>query len=133
MKCKTYSVADLVVIGMFAIPVFALEGCSSMKTPATAEVAVSAAAVKNANVAGGDQFAPVEMQSAREKLAQAHKAMQNKDYQQASDLAKQAQADAKLAQGKANTAKAQDTANALQDDIRVLNDELNRSNMNTNK
>lgn len=103
-------------------------GCSSLKTPATADVAVSKAAVENAAGAGGPQFAPMEMAAAREKLARANKAMADKDYKLAVDLAAQAQADAKLAQGKANSAKAQAAANALEDDINVLRSELQRNN-----
>ncbi len=103
-------------------------GCSSMKTPATASVEVSKAAVENATTAGGTEFAPIEMNSAREKMAQANKAMANKDYKLANDLAIQAQADAKLAQSKADSTKAQTAATALQDDIRVLREELNRNN-----
>lgn len=101
--------------------------CSSLKTPATADVAVSKAAVENAASAGGAQFAPLEMNAAREKLAMANQAMAAKNYKLAVDLANQAQADAKLAHGKANSAKAQATADALQDDIRVLREELNRN------
>lgn len=104
-------------------------GCSSrLKTPATADVAVSKAAVENAAGAGGAEFAPVEMNAAREKMALANKAMAAKDYKLAVDLAAQAQADAKLAQGKANSAKAQAAADALQEDIRVLRVELDRAN-----
>jgi len=103
-------------------------GCSSLRTPATADVAVSKAAVENAAGAGGPQFAPMEMAAAREKLARANKAMADKDYKLAVDLAAQAQADAKLAQGKANSAKAQAAANALEDDINVLRSELQRNN-----
>jgi hypothetical protein len=106
-------------------------GCTSLKTPATADVAVSKAAVENAAGAGGVQFAPVEMASAREKLALANKAMASKDYKLAVDLASQAEADAKLAQSKANSAKAQAAADALQDDIRVLRQELERSSKQT--
>ncbi len=102
-------------------------GCSSMKTPATASVAVSNAAVDNAAGAGAAEFAPVEMASAREKMALANKAMAAKDYKLANQLAIQAQADAKLAQGKANSTKAQAAADALQDDVRVLREELERS------
>lgn len=103
-------------------------GCSSLKTPATADVAVSKAAVENAAGAGGVQYAPVEMTAARDKMALANKAMADKDYKLARDLAAQAQVDAKLAQGKANSAKAQAAADALQDDIRVLREELERNN-----
>ena len=103
-------------------------GCSSLKAPATADVAVSKAAVDNAAGAGGTEFAPMEMSSAREKLVLANAAMKAKDYKLASDLANQAQVDAKLAQSKASSAKAQTAADALQDDIRVLREELFRAN-----
>jgi hypothetical protein len=102
-------------------------GCSDLKTPATADVAVSKAAVESAASAGGTQLAPAEMSAAREKLALANQAMAKKDYRLAMDLASQAQADAKLAQAKANSATAQKAADALQDDIRVLREELDRA------
>jgi len=102
-------------------------GCSSLKTPATADVAVSKAAVDNAAGAGAAQYAPVELMAARDKLALANKAMSVKDYKLARDMAAQAQADAKLAQSKANSAKAQAAADAVQDDIRVLREELERN------
>ena len=101
-------------------------GCTSLKTPATADVAVSNAAVANAAGAGGAQYAPLEMNSAREKMALANKAMLDKDYERAIELAGQAEADAKLAQSKASSVKAQAAATVLQDDIRVLREELNR-------
>lgn len=102
-------------------------GCSSMKTPATADVAVSKAAVDNATSAGGAEFAPVEMRSAREKMALANKAMADKNYKLATDWANQAQADAKLAQSKADTASAQAASAAMQDNIRILREELERA------
>lgn len=109
------------------LALFLIAGCSSLKTPATADVAVSKAAVDNAAAAGGVQFAPIEMNLAREKLALANKAMSSKNYKLAIDLADQAQADAKLAQSKANSAKAQAAADALQDDISILRQELDRA------
>jgi hypothetical protein len=102
-------------------------GCTSLKTPATANVAVSKAAVENAAAAGGVQFAPLEMTLAREKMARANAAMADKNYKLAAELATAAQADAKLAQGKADSAKAKAAADALDDDIRVLREELNRT------
>lgn len=102
-------------------------GCSSLKTPATADVAVSKAAVANAASADGMEYAPVEMNSAREKMTLANKALANKDYELASKLANEAEADAKLAQSKANSAKAKTAADALQSDIRILREELVRT------
>ena len=105
-----------------------LAGCSSMKTPATADVAVSRAAVDNAASAGAVELAPDEMASARDKMARANQALADKNYPLAKDLADQAQADAKLAQSKANSSKATAAADAVNDNIRVLRDELNRAN-----
>ena len=110
----------------FAI-VAALSACHSLKAPATADVAVSQAAIDNATRADGTEFAPVEMRSARDKLTLAKKALAAKDYKAASDYANQAQADAKLAQAKADSAKANAVSHTLQEDIRVLREELDRT------
>lgn len=115
-------------VALCGTSVLLMAGCSSLKAPATADVAVSKAAVENAVGAGGVEFAPIEMNSAREKMALANKAMANKDYKLAVGFANQAQVDAKLAQSKANSGKAQMAADALQDDIRVLREELERAN-----
>jgi hypothetical protein len=105
----------------------ALGACASQKTPATADVAVSRAAVENATSAGAADLAPAEMQSARDKLMRANQALAAKDYGVARDLANQASVDAKLAQSKANSAKASNAADELQQSIRVLREELDRN------
>lgn len=105
-----------------------MAGCTSMKTPATADVAVSNAAVANASTAGGAEFAPVEMRSARDKMDQSNAALKAHDYKKADELAKSAQADAQLAQSKADTAKSQAAATALQTDIQVLQEQINHAN-----
>jgi hypothetical protein len=106
--------------------VLAAAGCSTLETPATADVAVTKAAVDNAAGAGAQEFAPVELNLARQKLAKANQAMAEKNYRLAMEIADEARADAKLAQAKAGSSKAQKSADALQDDIRVLREELNR-------
>ncbi|APW47024.1 DUF4398 domain-containing protein [Rhodoferax antarcticus] len=112
---------------LFSASAMLAVGCSNLKTPATADVAVSKAAVENAVGAGGVEYAPVEMTAARSKMALANKAMADKDYKLARELAAQAQADAKLAQAKSTSATAQAAADALQEDIRVLRIELERN------
>lgn len=110
-----------------------LAGCASQKAPATADVAVSRAAVESAASAGGADAAPTEMLAARAKMQEATQALAAKDYQRARELAMQAQADAKLAQSKAGSAKATAAADALQENIRVLREELDRANSTTVK
>jgi len=113
-----------------ALALLALGACASNKTPATADVAVSRAAVANATSAGAADLAPEEMKSAREKMMRANQALAAKDYKLAQDLAAQAQADAQLAQSKANSAKATAAADELQQSIRVLRDEVSRNTSN---
>jgi hypothetical protein len=106
----------------------AVVGCaSSQKAPATADVAVSKAAVDNAVSAGAADLAPEEISLARAKMQRASQALAAKDYALARDLANQAQADAKLAQSKANSTKAAAASNALQEDLRVLREEVDRA------
>jgi hypothetical protein len=101
-------------------------GCSSLKNPATTDIAVTNAAVESAVAAGGSQFAPVEMNTARTKLARARQAFDASDYERAMGLSDQSRADAKLAQGKANSAKARAAADALEDGIQILRNEIKR-------
>ena len=110
-----------------------MTGCSSLKTPATAAVAVSRAAVANAASAGAADLAPDEMRSAREKMNLANQALKDRDYKTARDLADQAQADAKLAQSKANSAKATSAADEINENIRVMREELDRANQQAPK
>ncbi|WP_373997271.1 DUF4398 domain-containing protein [Duganella sp. SG902] len=107
---------------------FGLGGCASDKAPATADVAVSRAAVASATSAGAAELAPAEMQSARDKLMRANQALAARDYKTAQDLATQASADAQLAQSKATSAKATSAADELQQNIRLLREELQRAN-----
>jgi hypothetical protein len=60
---------------MGGLAVALLAACSNLKTPATSDVAVSGAAVDSAVSAGGSEFAPVELNAARSKLAQARQAL----------------------------------------------------------
>ena len=117
-------------LALCAAALAVLAGCSSLKTPVTADVAVSNAAVDNAAGAGAAELAPEEMKSARDKMMRANQALAAKDYKLARDLADQAQVDAKLAQSKANSAKATQASDALNADIRAMREELDRANTN---
>src|SRR5471032_2454846 len=133
MRRKTMSTrlsrTTLQLLGALAIAVAAV-GCASDKTPATADVAVSRAAVDSATSSGAAELAPAELTSARDKMMKANQALAAKDYKAAKEWADLAVADAQLAQSKANTAKATSAANEVQQSVNAMRDELNRSNAN---
>ncbi|TPQ24320.1 DUF4398 domain-containing protein [Methylomonas koyamae] len=100
-------------------------GCASIPAP-TEQMAVSKAAVNSASSAGGNEYAPIPLRAAVQKLDAAERAMSQKDYLQARQLAEQAQVDAQLAAATARAAKAQKAARELQESNRVLREEIDR-------
>ena len=87
-----------------------LAGCAG--NPPTAQMAVTQSAVNEAVSSGGNQFAPIETKSAQDKWTQAQTALSNEKYDEAKQLAEQAEWDARVAERKAQAAKA---GKALQD------------------
>jgi hypothetical protein len=103
-----------------------MAGCASNQAPIE-QMAVSKAAVNNAMNAGSNEFAPIQLKSAMDKMNAAEKAMADKNYDLAKEMAEQAEVDAKLAAEMTRSAKTQKAANALQEDIRVLRQEIERT------
>ncbi len=103
-----------------------LIGCSATIPPPTQKVALSTAAIDQAEASGAVEYAPVEMRSAREKLTQARAAMNKEENKKALQLAEQAEVDAQLAEAKARTAKTQKAVNELQESIQTLKMEIER-------
>ena len=101
-----------------------IAGCAG--APPTEQMAVSKVAVSNATSAGGNEFAPLPLKSAMDKMDAAERAMTAEDYVLARQLAEEAQVDAQLAAATARSAKAQKAAAALLQDNRVLRQEIDR-------
>jgi len=113
-------------IGVSVVAAIFITGCASIPPP-TEQMAVSKVALSNASSAEGNEFAPLQLQSAMAKMDGAERAMAAEDYVLARQLAEQAQVDAQLAAATARSAKAQKAASALQEDNRVLRQEIDRN------
>jgi len=112
-------------IGLSVAVAIFMAGCAG--TPAPIEqMAISREAISNARSAGGNEFAPVQLNSAVEKMDAAERAMEKKDYVRARQLAEQAEADAQLAGSTARSAKAKKAADELQEGSRILRQEIER-------
>jgi septal ring factor EnvC (AmiA/AmiB activator) len=125
MNVKKVMGAGVLALGLGATLGAALSGCSSTPAP-TAELAVSKTALANAVSAGGGELAPVELKTASDKIAQADKEMEKKNYKEARVLAEQATADARLAETKAQAAKAQKSLKESQEGRSALKEEMQR-------
>ena len=127
MKNSYYTKSHQMMLtaGAAVISAIFIAGCASIPAP-TEQMAVSKAAVNNALSAGSNEFAPVQLKSAMEKMDAAERAMTERNYELARQLAEQAQIDAKLAGTMARSSKAQKAADALQEGSRVLRKEIDR-------
>ncbi|MCK9469900.1 MAG: DUF4398 domain-containing protein [Porticoccaceae bacterium] len=94
--------------------------------PPTSELAVASQAVNAADTAGGTQYAPVEIRTARDKLAAAERALADKDYDKARQLAQQAEWDARVAERKAQAEKVQRALQDAQQAVEELREETYR-------
>jgi hypothetical protein len=102
-----------------------IAGCASNPGPIE-QIATSRAAIISANSVGGNEYAPIQLKLAMDKMVSAEQAMANKNYALAQQLAEQAQVDAQLAGAAARSGKAQKAADAVQEDSRVLRQEIDR-------
>jgi hypothetical protein len=95
------------------------------------KIAVAKAAIAHAEQAGGPEAAPVEMATARDKLALAEKANAKHDYKPAADLAAQANIDAQVAEATAAQVRSSKAAAEFEASLQTLRQEANRASQPT--
>ncbi|MGE5057731.1 MAG: DUF4398 domain-containing protein, partial [Betaproteobacteria bacterium] len=103
LRTTRWMLASSKLCCLAAFTTIAFAACSTAKPP-TEKIAQVDLDVRAATEARAADFAPVELQKAREKLARARQAMSAQNYDEARRLAESAQVDAELAEAKAETA-----------------------------
>jgi hypothetical protein len=99
--------------------------------PSDDKIAVAKAAIEHAEQAGAPEAAPVEMSSAREKLARAVKANADHEYKPAADWADQANLDAQVAEATAAQARSSKAAAEFDASLQTLRQEASRASQPT--
>lgn len=103
-----------------------LSACASLPPPVE-QMAVTRTTVERVSSApNAVDAAPVELSQAREKLARAERAMNDKDYVTARRLGAEAEADARVAESRASAMRGERALKEIRDSIRSLQDEINR-------
>lgn len=110
--------------GLATTALLAMTACASTPAP-TEQMAVTRAAVDRASGPVAAE-ASGDIAAARDKLRRAERAMANKDYDIARQLAAQAEADVALAEARAREARSTTALTEVRDGIRALRDELAR-------
>ncbi len=116
-------IATTLALGASAV---LLVACASKGVPPVAEMATARASLSQAESAGAQQSAPVELLAARDKLSRAEAAMREEKFEQARRLAMQAEVDAEVAEKKSRTVKVQAAAAELERSNEMLRKELER-------
>jgi len=105
----------------------ALAGCTSTGVaPPRAEFARAELAIEQAVAADATEYAPLQLQEAREKLQQGRQALYDENFTVAGWLAEEAQVSAELAMAEAQSARAEQLAEENRRSIEVLREELQR-------
>jgi len=105
-----------------AAAVLGLAACVAAPVPAE-KIAVAQASVQRAEQSGAQQLAPVELASARDKLARAQHAADKRDSGPAAMLADQANVDAQLAEAVAQEHRSHQAAVELDASLQALRQE----------
>jgi hypothetical protein len=99
-----------------------VSACAPARPPVTS-LSQAEMAVRQASESNASQYAPMELQSAREKLAEARIALDTRQYERAHRLADQALVDARLAEARAEVESSRQTARDLRLTIEALREE----------
>jgi hypothetical protein len=117
-------------VAAFAVTVVALAACASNPV-ADEKIAVAKASLQRAEASGAPEFAPVELATARDKLAAAEKANADRKLQPANMLAEQANVDAELAEATAQEHRSHKAAMEFDTSMQALRQESMRSSQPT--
>tara|TARA_R110002073_G_scaffold313359_1_gene485212 strand:+ start:6113 stop:6490 length:378 start_codon:yes stop_codon:yes gene_type:complete len=111
---------------LLLINVILFTGCSSVPKP-IGEMAGAKAQLETAETNEAGKFAAVELDRAKSKLRRAEKAVVEKDYLTAKQLADEARSDAKLATAKASSARAKQSAQEMKNTVQSMKQEIERA------
>jgi hypothetical protein len=95
--------------------------------PPLANLSQADLAVQEADKKTASQYAPLELQTAREQLDKAKRAMDAKEYDTARQMSDEAFVNAQLAEAKAGAEKSRQAAAELEKSIQTLRGELQRT------
>jgi hypothetical protein len=124
---KTLSLRSrLSVPALLMTLLIALPASAAAPLALSEKMAVAEASVQQANTTSNAENAANELQVATAKLTSARKALADKEYVHAEQLAEQAQVDAQVAMIHAESERSRKAALESQDAARALNEEINR-------
>ena len=124
-KAESITVFAVKAVAACGVAMLGLAACASSPIP-NEKIAVARASVQRAEQSGAQEFAPVELSTAREKLQRAEKAAADHDAQPAAMLAEQADIDAQLAEATSQEHRSHNAAKELDASLQALRNQANQ-------
>jgi biopolymer transport protein ExbB/TolQ len=115
-------------LGLCSLVLVAASGCSIAKPP-TETLARAETRLRTATEARADELAPMELQRARENLANAKKTLSAGQDEKARRLAEAAEVEAELAEAKADAEVTRRAADGLRRSVDALRQEIERGTL----
>ena len=122
MKIIIQNHRGMTAVVPLALSMLLLSACASAPAPIE-QLAVGRAAVERASGSTAEQ-SPIELALARDKIARANLAYDNKDYPAARQLAEQAESDAALAEALSRSVRTERALAEVRKGIRQLREEM---------
>ncbi len=110
--------------GVFTAALLLLAGCASQPPVPTDQMAVARNAIDYAVEMGARDHAPAELEQARKHLAEAERAVEQKENEIARQLAVESEKMARLADLKSRTARSQRQVQELENTVEALREEI---------
>jgi hypothetical protein len=123
---KKMDVMRLCVVLVLVIGAIGLAGCSAPVPKPDSQIALAETAINRAREVNANEYAPLELKFAEDKLKEAKEAVAKQDFEKARIKAEESAEDAKLAEAKSRSAKAKKITQDMQDDVDTLRKEVKR-------
>lgn len=106
----------------------AVAGCATPDTgPVTRQIASVETMIQQARQSRAEEYAPLELKRAQEKLDAAKTALDEEEVDRATRLAEEAMVEARLAEAKADADRARKRVESEEKDVKMLRDEIDRA------
>jgi len=113
-----------IVVGLVVLGLMAMSGCTTFATLPREKISEAGKGIIEARGSNATVYAPLELKTAEDKLADARVAFNKRDYDKATRLAEQAMVDADYARAKGTTVEVKKKAEELRQNIKTLRQEI---------
>lgn len=124
---KKTDVMRLCAVLLLVMGAIGISGCSAPVQKPDSQIALAESAISRAREVNANEYAPLDLKLAEDKIKEAKEAFAKQDFEKARTKAESALSDANLAESKSRAAKQKKITQDMQDDVDTLRQEVKRA------